>query len=314
MDNMSYPNSMTLTLMVPKDSKSNRHIYFTCFLFLYLLILSINIRLVVVIIMEKALHLPMFIFLCYLCVNGVFGASGFYPKMLSDLIFDSYVISSHMCALQTYVIYSSLLCEFTILTVMSYDRYVAICRPLDYNSKLTKITCVRLIILSWIVPNCFVISGVLLSNLKPFCKNHIDKLYCDNWSIVKLSCVSSLVNNVYGYIVAVIFVNCAVCIIVSYIKLIAACKTSLENRRKFWQTCLPHIFALINFTFAMLFDIMYSRYGANDIPESLRNFLALELVIVPPVFNPLIYGLNVNAVRKKVFTSCITTKENVSES
>ncbi|XP_051537020.1 olfactory receptor 14J1-like [Myxocyprinus asiaticus] len=311
MDNISYP--VKLTLMVPKESKSYRHIYFICCLALYVLILSINIRLVMVIIMEKALHEPMYIFLSHLCINGVFGASGFYPKFLSDIMLDSYVISSHMCALQTYVIYSSLFCEISILTVMSYDRYVAICRPLDYHSKLTTFNCCRLIILSWIVPNCFVVPGALLSILRPFCKYHIDKLYCDNWSIVKLSCASSFVNNVFGYVITVTFVSCAVIIVVSYIKLIAACKASLENRRKFWQTCLPHIFSLINFTFAMLFDGLYSKYGVNDIPESLRNFLALELVIVPPVFNPLIYGLNIKAVRKRVFPSCAAPRVNVSQ-
>ncbi|XP_048023551.1 olfactory receptor 5M3-like [Megalobrama amblycephala] len=309
MDNSSY---VILTLMVPKDSKSYRHVYFVCFLALYVLILSMNIRLFMVIIMEKALHEPMYIFLSHLCINGVYGASGFYPKFLYDLILDSYVISSHMCALQIFVIYSSLLCEFTILTVMSYDRYVAICKPLDYHSKLTKNTCVKLILFSWFVPSFSVFTGTLLSNLKPFCTYHIDKLYCDNWSIVKLSCASSFVNNVYGYIVAIIFLSFVVFIIVSYIKLIAACKASLENRRKFWQTCLPHILLLINFTFAVLFDIMYSRYGSDDIPESLRHFLALELVIVPPVFNPLIYGLNIRAVRKRVFTSCVESRVKVS--
>ncbi len=311
MDNMSYP--VILTLMVPKETKSFRHVYFICFLALYLLILSINIRLVMVIIMEKALHEPMYIFLCHMCINGVYGASGFYPKILSDLILDSYVISSYMCALQTFVIYSSLLSEFTILTVMSYDRYIAICYPLDYHSKLTKNTCVKLIMFSWIFPNSLSVVLVLLSMLRPFCKYHIDKLYCDNWSIVKLSCVSSFVNNVFGYAFTVVFLSFTFFIIVSYIKLISACKASLENRRKFWQTCLPHIFSLINFTIAMLFDITYSRYGANDISESLRNFLALELVIVPPVFNPLIYGLNIRAVRTRVFTSCVASRVNVSQ-
>ncbi len=311
MDNMSYP--VILTLMVPKETKSYRHVYFICFLALYLLILSINIRLVMVIIMEKALHEPMYIFLCHMCVNGVYGASGFYPKILSDLILDSYVISSHMCALQTFVIYSSLLFEFTILTVMSYDRYIAICNPLDYHSKLTKNTCVKLIMFSWIFPKSLLAATVLLSMLRPFCKYHIDKLYCDNWSIVKLSCVSSFVNNVFGYAFTVVFCSFIFFIIVSYIKLIFACKASLENRRKFWQTCLPHIFSLINFTIAMLFDAMYSRYGANDISESLRNFLALELVIVPPIFNPLIYGLNIRAVRTRVFTSCVASRVNVSQ-
>ncbi|XP_073680098.1 olfactory receptor 52D1-like [Garra rufa] len=306
MDNMTYP--VILTLMMPKETKSYRHVYFICFLSLYLLILTINIRLVMVIIMEKALHEPMYIFLCHMCINGVYGASGFYPKILSDLILDSYVISSHMCTLQTFVIYTSLLSEITILTVMAYDRYVAICKPLEYHSKLTKNTCVKLIMFSWIVPNFSVIPAVLLSNLRPFCKYHIDKLYCDNWSIVKLSCLSSFVNNVFGYANTVIFSSFILVIVVSYFKLISACKLSKENRRKFWQTCLPHIFSLTNFTIALLFDIMYSRYGANDIPESLRHFLALELVIIPPVFNPLVYGLNIRAVRKRVFNSCVAAR------
>ncbi|XP_067279174.1 olfactory receptor 4E2-like [Pseudorasbora parva] len=311
MDNMSYP--VMLTLMVPKETKSYRHVYFICFLALYLFILCINIRLVMVIIMTKALHEPMYIFLSQLCINGIYGATGFYPKFLSDLILDSYVISSHMCALQTYVIYSSLLSEITILTVMSYDRYVAICKPLDYNSTLTKFTCVKLILFSWIVPTFFSFIAVLLASLRSVCKYHIDKLYCDNWSIVKLSCASSFVNNIFGYAITVTFFSFVVFIIVSYVKLISACKASLENRRKFWQTCLPHILSLINFTFAFLFDFMYNRYGANDIPESLRNFLALELVIVPPLFSPLIYGLNIRAVRKRVFISCAAARENVSQ-
>ncbi|NP_001121874.1 odorant receptor 125-2 [Danio rerio] len=302
MDNMSYP--VILTLIIPKDSKSYRHVYFICFLVLYLLILSINIRLVVVIVMEKVLHEPMYIFLCHLCINGVYGATGFYPKILSDLILDSYVISSHMCALQIFVIYSSLLCEFTILTVMSYDRYVAICKPLDYHTRLTKNTCVKLILFSRIAPTFSVFIGTLLSNVRPFCTYHIDKLYCDNWSVVKLSCASSFVNDVYGYIIGVVSISFAVFIIFSYIKLVAACKASLENRKKFWQTCLPHIFSLINFCIAITFDFMYSRYGAKDVPESLRHFLALELVIVPPLFNPLIYGLNIRVLRKLAFTSC----------
>ncbi|XP_057215730.1 olfactory receptor 52J3-like [Triplophysa rosa] len=312
MENSSYP--VMLTLMVPRESKSYRHIYFTCFLFLYLLILSINIRLISVIIMEKSLHEPMFMFLCNLCVNVIYGASGFYPIFLSNLLLDSYVISSHVCALQSFVIYSSLITEITILTVMAYDRYVAICRPLDYHSKLTKNTCLKLILLSWIIPNCYTVPAALLSNLRTFCKYHIDKLYCDNWSVVKLSCASNFVNTLYGYFLIVTFVSHLVVIIVSYIKLITACKASLENKKKFWQTCLPHLLSLINFSFALLFDVMYSRYGANDIPESLRNFLALELIIVPPVVNPLIYGLNIKAVRKRAFPSRPMSKVNVYSS
>ncbi|XP_051959673.1 olfactory receptor 5M3-like [Xyrauchen texanus] len=305
LDNLTYFG--TYTLMEPKDSKSNRHIYFACFMFLYILILFLNISLCVVIVFEKALHEPMYIFLCNLCLNGVCGATGFYPKFLHDLILDSYVIPSYMCALQSFLIYTSVKCEYSTLAVMAYDRHMAICRPLNYHSKLNRFTCITLLIFSWTVPLITTLIALILSNRLVLCKNHIDKLYCDNWSMVKLSCESTDTNNIYGLISISFYFCIFAVIIVSYIKLIIACKASLECRKKFWQTCVPHIFSLVNFSVAMLFDTMYNRYGSSGFPEDLRNFLALEIIIVPPIFNPVIYGLNLKEVRKRVLKSCIKT-------
>ncbi len=129
------------TYTLKQGSKSYRHIYFTCFFFIYSLILFLNSCLCVVIVLERALHQPMYIFLCNLCLNGIYGATGFYPKFLHDLILDSYVIPSYMCAFQSFVIYSSIKCEYSTLAAMAYDRHVAICRPLDYHSKMNKFSC-----------------------------------------------------------------------------------------------------------------------------------------------------------------------------
>ncbi|XP_065143803.1 olfactory receptor 5K1-like [Paramisgurnus dabryanus] len=288
------------TLMEPKDSKSYRHLYFTCFFILYVLILFLNIWLCVVIFLERALHEPMYIFLCNLCLNGIYGATGFYPKFLHDLLLDSYVIPSYMCALQAFAIYSSVKCEYCTLAVMAYDRHVAICRPLDYHSKLNKSFCVLLFVFCWSVPLITMMISVSLSNRLSLCKYHIDKLYCDNWSMVKLSCESTVTNNIYGFLVIVFMFGLFVFIMVSYIKLVIACKSSLECRRKFWQTCVPHIFALISFSIAVSFDLMYSKYGSSDFPEDLRNFLALEITIVPPILNPIIYGLKLKEIRKRL--------------
>ncbi|XP_065143797.1 olfactory receptor 4B13-like [Paramisgurnus dabryanus] len=299
MDNSTY--FVTYTLRQPEGSYSHRHIYFTCFSFFYILILFLNIWLFVVIFLERALHEPMYIFLCNLCLNGIFGATGFYPKFLHDLILDSYVIPSYLCALQSFVIYSSVKCEYCTLAVMAYDRHVAICRPLDYHTKLNRFTCLLLLVFCWFVPFITTLIALLLSNTLALCRYHIDKLYCDNWSMVKLSCESTVANNIYG-LLSISFYFCIFAIImVSYIKLAIACKASLECRRKFWQTCVPHIFSLVNFSVAMLFDTLYNRYGSSNIPDSLRNFLALEIIIVPPIFNPLIYGLKLKEVRKRVW-------------
>nr|XP_055035532.1 olfactory receptor 1030-like [Misgurnus anguillicaudatus] len=301
MDNLTF--YAVYSLMQPKDFKLFRHIYFTCFLVLYVLILFLNIWLSVVIVLERALHEPMYIFLCNLCINDLFGAAGFYPKFLHDLLMDSYVIPSYMCAFQAFVIYSYVMCEYCTLAVMAYDRHVAICRPLDYHSKLNKYSCCMLLVLSWILPFCLMFIAVLWSNRLTVCKNHIDKLYCDNWSMVKLTCESTVTNNIYGFLVISLYLGLFIVIIVSYITLVVACKASLECRRKFWQTCVPHVLSLINFSFAILFDTIYTRYGSNDVHVSLRNFLALEMLIVPPLFNPIIYGLKLKEIRKKVLKS-----------
>ncbi|XP_041923313.1 olfactory receptor 6K2-like [Alosa sapidissima] len=87
--------------------------------------------------MEKSLHEPMYIFLSNLCLNSLYGTVGFYPKCLLDLLSDTHTITYSWCLLQVYVIYSSVLCEISNITVMSFDRYVAICRPLQYHSILT---------------------------------------------------------------------------------------------------------------------------------------------------------------------------------
>ncbi|KAA0720042.1 Olfactory receptor 52E4 [Triplophysa tibetana] len=295
----------TYTLLEPTGSKSFRHIYFTCFLFLYILILFVNIWVSVVIILERALHQPMYIFLCNLCINDILGATGFYPKFLHDLILDSYVIPSYMCAFQAFVIYSSVMCDCSTLTVMAYDRNVAICKPLNYHTKLNKFTCGKLICLIWIPSFIFMTIAVLLSNRLKLCNYNIHKLYCDNWSIVKLSCESNAANNIYGLIVISFYLGMSIFIIVSYIRLIIVCKASLESRRNFWQTCVPHIITMINFAIAAFFDTMHTRYGSSDISPILRDFLALEMFIVPPLFNPVVYGFKLKEVRKRLLKSCV---------
>ncbi|NP_001121886.1 odorant receptor 125-7 [Danio rerio] len=303
MDNMT--NFETYTLMEPLNAKSYRYIYFMCFFLLYALILFVNIWLIVVIVIERALHEPMYIFLCNLCVNDIYGCVGFYPKFLHDLILNSYVIPSYMCAIQAFIVYSYVMCEFSTLAVMAYDRHVAICQPLDYHAKMNRFSCSILLVLCWLIPFLNMFIAVFLSNKLVPCKNHIDKLYCDNWSIVKLSCESTVINNIYGFVFISLYFVLVIVIIVSYIKLIIACKSSLECRRKFLQTCVPHVTSLINLTVAILFDTLCNRFGSDDVPVNLRFFLALEMIVVPPLVNPVIYGLKLTEVRKRILKRCM---------
>ncbi|MBN3301269.1 O52E8 protein, partial [Amia calva] len=256
--------------------------------------------LIITIIIEKTLHEPMYIFLCNLCVNGLYGTAGLYPKLLSDFLSDSHVISYTGCLIQAYVIYTSVLCEFTIFTMMAYDRYVAIRKPLQYHSIMTARTIRKFLFISWILPFCESVIVILLTIRLPLCGSDINKLYCDNWLVVKLSCVDTTINNLYGYTALMYHLMQAIFIVLSYIQIIRECLKSSKERSTFLQTCLPHLISLISFTITILFDVLYSRYGSRNIPQALLNFMAVEFLVIHPLLNPLMYGLKLSQIRRRV--------------
>ncbi|XP_066556095.1 olfactory receptor 8I2-like [Amia ocellicauda] len=289
------------TLSGLNESKTNKNIYFAFILLLYLFMVVVNFTLITTIIIEKTLHEPMYILLCNLCFNGLYGTAGFYPKLLDDFLSDSHMISYAGCLIQIFVIYSFVMCEITILTVMAYDRYVAICRPLQYHSIMTPLTVRKLLLFAWGYPFCSIFITVYLIFRLPLCGSHIEKLYCDNSSVLKLSCLATTLNNAYGYIILIAQLAQAAFIIYTYIQIIKACLKSIEQRSKFMQTCLPHLMALINFAFATFFDMLYSRYGSTTLSPSLRNIMAVEFLVIPPLFNPLVYGLKLQQIQRRLF-------------
>ncbi|XP_072557716.1 olfactory receptor 1D5-like [Paramormyrops kingsleyae] len=294
------PNSTVFTLSGINASRESRYVFFCITFLYYLVIIAVNLIIIVTVALRKPLHEPMYVFLCNLCLNGLYGTSGFYPKFLYDLLSDVQEISRSGCFVQVFVIYSAVLCDFSTLTVMSYDRSVAICRPLEYHTVMTGGTVFKLTAFSWFLPIFIMFVIIVLSSGVTLCGSHIEKLYCENWAIVKMSCSSNLASDVLGYSGLVTYLGHFLFILFSYVKLFRTSLKSAEIRSKFVQTCTPHLLSLINVFVALLFDTMYSRYGSRDFPQGLRHFLALEFQIVPPLFNPLIYGLKLNKVRNEV--------------
>ncbi|XP_026861587.1 olfactory receptor 1D5-like [Electrophorus electricus] len=291
---------LVFTLTQLDETMENKYMLFSLTALCYHFILLCNITVIVCIASDKRLHEPMYIFLCNLCINALYGTAGFYPKFMYDLLSQIPVISYSGCMIQIFVIYSSVLCDYSILTVMAYDRYVAICRPLEYHSEMTNIKIGTCILFCWLAPLFSMGILVLLTSRLTLCGSDIGKLYCENWAVVKLACYTTTVNNVIGYIVIIIYLGHVVLITVSYIHLIGKCRKSIEDRYRFMQTCMPHLLALFNVTVALLFDVLYSRYGSTSFSQSVRNFLALEFLFIPPILNPIIYGLKLTKIRKKV--------------
>ncbi|XP_061578915.1 olfactory receptor 4M1-like [Cololabis saira] len=266
----------------------------------YLMILGGNITLVFVIVIDKNLHEPMYIFLCNLCINALYGTVGFYPKFLLDLL-SSHVISYGGCMLQGFVIHSSTCGDFSILALMAYDRYVAICRPLAYHSVMTKQRVSIFVFFTWLIPlYCMFMNTATILHIE-LCGSNINRLYCVNWMITRLACSPPLANTAVTYMNLLFYFGHFVFILWSYMFLIRQCISSKENHGKFMQTCLPHLISLVTFTIAVLLDLLYMRFGSPAVSQNLSNFMATEFLLIPPFVNPLIYGFKLTKLRNKMW-------------
>ncbi|XP_018537549.1 olfactory receptor 11H6-like [Lates calcarifer] len=300
MNNVSLVNIFILTGF--NGMINHRVTLFSLTLLYYCLILFFNISLIIIIILDENLHEPMYVLLCSFCINGLYGTTGFYPKFLFDLLSSSQEISYEGCLLQAFIMYSFACCDLSILAVMAYDRYLAICRPLHYHSFMSKRRLSQLVCFSWLTPLCIFSINVLLTSRLKLCALHIKKLFCANWIIVKLSCpeADTFSNTVVAYITIIVYLSHGFFIIWTYMHLIRTCVTSKDDRVKFMQTCVPHLVSLATFIFVIISDLMYMRFGSTDLPQSLQNFIAIEFLLIPPLMNPLIYGFKLTKIRNRI--------------
>lgn len=304
MTNSTISNIFHLSGLNDTTAKS-RIVLFIFTLLCYGAILFVNGVLIVTIIKNEKLHEPMYFFLCNLCINSLYGTAAFYPKFLFNLLSNTNIISYAGCLLQVFVIYSYAATDFSILAVMAYDRYVAICRPLEYHSVMTKHKVVLLVGFSRLVPLICLTIVLILTSQRELCGSYINKLYCENWSILKLSCSSITTHNVIGFAIISFYFGHNLFIVYSYVQLIKSAFKSKEVKRKFTQTCVPHLLCLLNVLVALLFDLMYTRYGSSSISQGVRNFMAIQFLLIPPLLNPIIYGLKLAKVRKSILDFCV---------
>ncbi|XP_056284018.1 olfactory receptor 11H6-like [Pseudoliparis swirei] len=274
---------------------------FSLTLLYYSFIVLVNVALIVTIILDKNMHEPMYILLCTFCMNGLYGTTGFYPKMLWDLLSPVNVISYSECLFQALVMYSSACCDLSILSAMAYDRYVAICRPLEYHSIMSKQRVLLLVCFSWLTPFCISAINIILTSRLKLCSPYIDRLFCMNWVIVKLACfpTQTNVNTIVGYITIMIYMFHGVFIVWSYMYVIKTCVNSLENRAKFMQTCVPHLTSLLIFLVTVLFGVFNTRFGST-LPPTIQHIIAIELITISSIMNPLFYGFKLTLIRNRI--------------
>ncbi|KAF7215276.1 olfactory receptor 11H2-like [Nothobranchius furzeri] len=275
-----------------------RFLFFGIILTVYLLIISSNSTIVYLIWIHQNLHEPMYIFIAALLINSVLWSTVIYPKLLIDFISEKQTISYSACLLQFHLFYSFGGSDFLLLAAMAYDRYVSICKPLQYHTIMKNSTVSILLVLAWILPASQVAVAAGLSADNKLCSFTLRGIFCNN-SVYKLQCIVSKAQIILD---AVVLLNVALFpllfILFTYsVILTVSIGSSREVRKKAAQTCLPHLAVLISFSFLCVFDVL-TVHLESGFPNMLRLIMTLQLIMYQPLFNPVIYGLKMTEIHK----------------
>ncbi|XP_062950178.1 olfactory receptor 4S2-like [Cynocephalus volans] len=270
---------------------------FMVFSVFYTLILLGNLLIMLTVCLSNLFQSPMYFFLNFLSFTDICYSSVIAPKMIVDLLAQNKRISYVGCMLQLFAGHFFGCTEIFILTVMAYDRYVAICKPLHYMAIMDQGRCCKMLLGTWVGGFLHSIIQVALVVQLPFCgPNEIDHYFCDIHPVLKLACTDTYVVGVVvtansGTITLVSFVV----LLISYsIILVSLRKQSAEGRHKALSTCGSHIAVVIIFFAPCTF--MYMR---PDTTFSEDKMVAVFYTIITPMLNPLIYTLR-NAEVKNV--------------
>uniref|UniRef100_A0A8C5D6T3 G-protein coupled receptors family 1 profile domain-containing protein n=1 Tax=Gadus morhua TaxID=8049 RepID=A0A8C5D6T3_GADMO len=273
MTNVSELGVTTFTMASFSGMESLNSVYFCLFFFLYIVIIVENTSLIGLIVLQKSLHEPMYLLVCNLAANGLYGSTALLPAMLKHILSRSHQVTLSSCLLQVFTVHTYAIVEFTILAAMSYDRYVAICRPLHYHTAMPLSKVYKIITLTWLLP--FV------------------RLYCLNYSLVRLSCSDTGYMNIVGIVSVFLYtVPQIVLIFYTYGHILKICVfSSRESQSKALRTCTPHLLTLVNYAIGCFFEIAQSRFELSHLTFESRSFMSLYFLIFPPILNPAIYGM-----------------------
>ncbi|KAM4675906.1 olfactory receptor 5AR1-like [Discoglossus pictus] len=276
-------------------------ILFQFFLLLYLVTIIGNIGMMTLVYTISPLHTPMYYFLANLALVDLLYSTTVTPKMLSDLVSKEKSISFKGCTLQFYFFVALAVNEALLLTVMAYDRYIAICRPLHYIAIMTPKRCIFIALLVFFI-------AFLQSSIQTTCVFHlqfcgpniIEHFYCDLPPLLKLSCSETFRCNTITILCTSCFgLGTLIILVISYSFIISSVfkiNTS-KGRSQAFSTCFSHFTCVSMFYGTVLF--MYLHPPSSD-SDKQDKVLSVFYCVVIPMLNPLIYSLRNKEVKNAV--------------
>ncbi|XP_063302561.1 olfactory receptor 10J5-like [Pelobates fuscus] len=281
-----------------KSVYNQKTLLFVLFLLVYIAILGANLIIIVLVAITDHLNIPMFCFLKHLALADVILTTSVVPFMLHIMIMKKRTLSIAGCITQLYIFCISGFVQCLLLAVMSYDRYLAICHPLNYNLIMSPKVCLQLVYGSWFLVFTLITTEIILVFQLQYCGlNFLDHFFCDFGPVVKLSTsdTSTLMLLDFFISITLIFVP-FVFIIITYILIVFTIIRipSVTARRKLFFTCSSHLTIVCTYYVALF--VVYLM-PSRDNSMNLNKFRSLLYIIVTPLMNPIIYSLRNTKIR-----------------
>ncbi|KAM6037289.1 olfactory receptor 14A16-like [Chlamydotis macqueenii] len=308
---MSNHSSITQFLLLAfADIRELQLLHFWLFLGIYLAALLANGLIVTAIACDHRLHTPLYFFVLNLSLLDLGSISTTVTKAMANSLWDTWAISFLGCAAQIFFLFFLFSAECALLTVMAYDRYVAICKPLHYGTLLGSRACVHTAAAAW--GSGFLNAVLHTANTfsLPLCQgNAVDQFFCELPQILKISCSDSYLREIGVLVFSVcLFFGCFVFIVVSYVQIFRAVLRipSEQGRHKSFSTCLPHLAVVSLFVSTAMFAYLKPPSVSSPLVDVV---MAVLYSVVPPAVNPVIHSMRNQELKdalRKLMTGCFS--------
>ncbi|CAI9613077.1 unnamed protein product [Staurois parvus] len=285
---------------------------FIVVLLTYLIILGGNLLIIILVTTVDHLKIPMFFFLKHLATADVLQTTSVVPMMLNIILIEEGRLSFVGCITQMYALGIFGFVQCILIAVMSYDRYLAVCKPLHYASLMNPRVCLLLVLGTWILVTLLTSSEIMVMVQFSFCGiNYIDHFFCDFGPIVELSASDTSSLMLQDFVNGIFLLFCPFTFIIityMYIFFTILKKSSAYGRLKAFSTCSSHL-ATVCVYYGTLITI-YMVPG-DDSTASMNKYRSLLYTVVTPLMNPIIYSLRNQAIRKALL-KCVTKLKTYS--